>query len=65
MLVLVRGCLLGGEGSGLSTALRALCDALLTIPPRRDLNPGVESLNVSVATGTEPGLEPKCAEMHF
>lgn len=43
----------GGEGFGLSPQLRALCDVLLTIPPRRDLHPGVESLNVSVATGTD------------
>ncbi|KAL2094278.1 hypothetical protein ACEWY4_008997 [Coilia grayii] len=43
--------LIGGEGSGLSTDLRSRCDALLTIPPRRELHPGVESLNVSVATG--------------
>lgn len=44
--------LLGGEGDGLSSELRQLCDVLLTISPRRDLLPGVESLNVSVATGT-------------
>uniref|UniRef100_A0AAY4EC50 rRNA methyltransferase 1, mitochondrial n=1 Tax=Denticeps clupeoides TaxID=299321 RepID=A0AAY4EC50_9TELE len=44
--------LMGGEGSGLSRELRGLCEVLLTIPPRRDLHPGVESLNVSVATGT-------------
>lgn len=43
--------LLGGEGDGLSSELRQLCDVLLTIPPRGDLQPGVESLNVSVATG--------------
>nr|XP_055056893.1 rRNA methyltransferase 1, mitochondrial [Misgurnus anguillicaudatus] len=43
--------IMGGEGQGLSSDLRQLCDVLLTIPPRRDLQPGVESLNVSVATG--------------
>ncbi|CAB1352778.1 unnamed protein product [Coregonus sp. 'balchen'] len=43
--------LMGGEGEGLSRELRLQCEALLTIPPRRDLHPGVESLNVSVATG--------------
>ncbi|XP_056602295.1 rRNA methyltransferase 1, mitochondrial [Triplophysa dalaica] len=43
--------LMGGEGEGLSSELRQLCDVLLTISPRRDLQPGVESLNVSVATG--------------
>lgn len=41
----------GGEGDGLSPGLRQLCDILLTIPPHRHLHPGVESLNVSVATG--------------
>lgn len=43
--------LMGGEGNGLSPDLCQLCEALLTIPPRRQLAPGVESLNVSVATG--------------
>ncbi|XP_043095339.1 rRNA methyltransferase 1, mitochondrial [Puntigrus tetrazona] len=43
--------LMGGEGDGLSPELRQMCDVLLTIPPRRNLHPGVESLNVSVATG--------------
>uniref|UniRef100_A0A4W5N3G8 rRNA methyltransferase 1, mitochondrial n=1 Tax=Hucho hucho TaxID=62062 RepID=A0A4W5N3G8_9TELE len=43
--------LMGGEGEGLSRELRLQCEVLLTIPPRRDLHPGVESLNVSVATG--------------
>lgn len=41
----------GGEGGGLSPELRQLCDVLITIPPRRHIHPGVESLNVSVATG--------------
>ncbi|RXN17528.1 rRNA methyltransferase mitochondrial [Labeo rohita] len=43
--------LMGGEGDGLSPELRQMCDVLLTIFPRRNLHPGVESLNVSVATG--------------
>lgn len=43
--------LMGGEGGGLSPELRQLCDVLITIPPRRHIHPGVESLNVSVATG--------------
>nr|XP_015223365.1 PREDICTED: rRNA methyltransferase 1, mitochondrial [Lepisosteus oculatus] len=42
---------LGSEGDGLTPELRALCQAHLTIAPRRDLHPGVESLNVSVAAG--------------
>lgn len=42
---------LGGEGEGLSRELRLHCEVMLTIPSRRDLHPGVESLNVSVATG--------------
>eukprot|EP00063_Salmo_salar_P018733 XP_013993568.1 PREDICTED: rRNA methyltransferase 1, mitochondrial [Salmo salar] len=43
--------LMGGEGEGLSRELRLQCEVMLTIIPRRDLHPGVESLNVSVATG--------------
>ncbi|KAJ8276604.1 hypothetical protein COCON_G00083560 [Conger conger] len=43
--------LIGGEGAGLSPELRQLCHTLLTIAPRRELHPAVESLNVSVATG--------------
>uniref|UniRef100_A0A3Q3EYC7 rRNA methyltransferase 1, mitochondrial n=1 Tax=Labrus bergylta TaxID=56723 RepID=A0A3Q3EYC7_9LABR len=43
--------LMGGEGEGLSKDLLSLCHTLLTIPPGRDLFPGVESLNVSVAAG--------------
>lgn len=43
--------LLGGEGTGLSRGLLALCETLLTIPAGRQLYPGVDSLNVSVATG--------------
>ncbi|XP_059181080.1 rRNA methyltransferase 1, mitochondrial [Centropristis striata] len=43
--------LMGGEGEGLSQQLLSLCQTLLTIPPGRELSLGVESLNVSVATG--------------
>lgn len=43
--------LVGGEGEGLSRELRSLCQSLLTIPAGRELFPGIESLNVSVATG--------------
>ncbi|XP_071319289.1 rRNA methyltransferase 1, mitochondrial [Trachinotus anak] len=43
--------LIGGEGEGLSQELLSLCHTLLTIPAGRDLFPGIESLNVSVATG--------------
>ncbi|KAL1779092.1 rRNA methyltransferase 1, mitochondrial [Sigmodon hispidus] len=42
---------LGNEGSGLSPDVLASCQLLLTILPRRHLPPGLESLNVSVATG--------------
>lgn len=43
--------LLGGEGEGLSRELLSLCQTLLTIPAGRELFPGIESLNVSVAAG--------------
>ncbi|XP_053533063.1 rRNA methyltransferase 1, mitochondrial isoform X2 [Ictalurus punctatus] len=43
--------LMGGEGFGLSPELRELCDVFLTVPPRRELHPAVDSLNISVATG--------------
>ncbi|MCJ8748796.1 hypothetical protein PDJAM_G00169020 [Pangasius djambal] len=43
--------LMGGEGFGLSAELRELCEVFLTVPPRRELHPAVDSLNVSVATG--------------
>ncbi|XP_062298585.1 rRNA methyltransferase 1, mitochondrial [Scomber scombrus] len=42
--------LMGGEGEGLSQKLLSLCQTLLTIPAGRELYPGIESLNVSVAT---------------
>ncbi|KAK5851222.1 hypothetical protein PBY51_002032 [Eleginops maclovinus] len=43
--------LMGGEGEGLSKQMISLCQTLLTIPAGRDLFPGIESLNVSVASG--------------
>ncbi|KAJ3607991.1 hypothetical protein NHX12_025042 [Muraenolepis orangiensis] len=43
--------LMGGEGEGVSKELFSLCQTFLTIPPFRQLIPGIESLNVSVATG--------------
>ncbi|XP_069882832.1 rRNA methyltransferase 1, mitochondrial isoform X1 [Dipodomys merriami] len=42
---------LGNEGSGLSQEVLASCQLLLTILPGRPLPLGLESLNVSVATG--------------
>ncbi|KAF6095509.1 mitochondrial rRNA methyltransferase 1 [Phyllostomus discolor] len=42
---------LGNEGSGLSPEVQASCQLLLTILPGRQLPPGLESLNVSVAAG--------------
>lgn len=43
--------LMGGEGDGLSKELLSMCQTLLTIPAGRELVPGIESLNVSVAAG--------------
>lgn len=43
--------LIGSEGEGLSKELLSLCQTLLSIPAGRELFPGIESLNVSVATG--------------
>lgn len=43
--------LMGSEGDGLSQRLLSLCQTLLTVSPGRDLFPGIESLNVSVAAG--------------
>lgn len=43
--------LIGGEGEGLSQELQSHCQTLLTIPAGRQLFTGIESLNVSVATG--------------
>ncbi|XP_078278325.1 rRNA methyltransferase 1, mitochondrial isoform X1 [Rhinoraja longicauda] len=42
---------LGNEGFGLSDDVGSLCHTMLTIPAGRDLLPGIESLNVSVAAG--------------
>ncbi|XP_053131565.1 rRNA methyltransferase 1, mitochondrial-like isoform X2 [Hemicordylus capensis] len=43
--------LLGNEGVGLSPETRRWCQKMLTISPGRELPPGIESLNVSVAAG--------------
>lgn len=43
--------LMGGEGKGLSLELFQQCHLLLTIPSQKNLHPGVDSLNISVATG--------------
>ncbi|XP_020642612.3 rRNA methyltransferase 1, mitochondrial [Pogona vitticeps] len=43
--------MLGNEGSGLSPEIRSLCHRMLTIPPGRELEAGIECLNVSVAAG--------------
>ncbi|XP_069767628.1 rRNA methyltransferase 1, mitochondrial isoform X2 [Narcine bancroftii] len=40
---------LGNEGFGISDDVSSLCHTLLTVPAGRDLQPGIESLNVSVA----------------
>ncbi|XP_061326018.1 rRNA methyltransferase 1, mitochondrial [Pezoporus flaviventris] len=42
---------IGSEGDGLSLETQLLCHRMLAIPPGRALHPGIESLNVSVATG--------------
>ncbi|NXV83850.1 MRM1 methyltransferase, partial [Atlantisia rogersi] len=42
---------IGNEGDGLSLETQLLCHRMLSIPPGRVLHPGIESLNVSVATG--------------
>ncbi|KAL8189800.1 UNVERIFIED_CONTAM: Ribose methyltransferase [Gekko kuhli] len=42
---------LGNEGCGLSPETRRLCRRMLSIFPGRELQPGIESLNVSVAAG--------------
>lgn len=42
---------IGSEGDGLSLETQLLCHQMLVIPSGRALHPGIESLNVSVATG--------------
>ncbi|XP_062448791.1 rRNA methyltransferase 1, mitochondrial [Rhea pennata] len=42
---------IGSEGDGLSLETQHLCRRMLVVPPGRALCPGIESLNVSVATG--------------
>uniref|UniRef100_A0A8C0BF10 tRNA/rRNA methyltransferase SpoU type domain-containing protein n=1 Tax=Buteo japonicus TaxID=224669 RepID=A0A8C0BF10_9AVES len=54
---------IGSEGDGLSLETQLLCHRMLAIPPGRVLHPGIESLNVSVATGknsSERKGERKC-----
>ncbi|OXB64880.1 hypothetical protein ASZ78_009761, partial [Callipepla squamata] len=41
---------IGNEGDGLSLETQLLCQQMLVIPSGRALHPGIESLNVSVAT---------------
>ena len=41
----------GSEGFGLSDDIRDLCSEFISIPAGRQLHPGIDSLNVSVATG--------------
>ncbi|NWV40460.1 MRM1 methyltransferase, partial [Grantiella picta] len=42
---------IGSEGEGISLETQLQCHRMLAIPPGRALHPGIESLNVSVATG--------------
>lgn len=42
---------LGNEGSGVSQNILNLCDSLISIEPAQSLPNGIDSLNVSVATG--------------
>ncbi|NWV19677.1 MRM1 methyltransferase, partial [Origma solitaria] len=42
---------IGSEGEGISLETQLQCHRMLAIPPGRVLHPGIESLNVSVATG--------------
>ncbi|NWU88920.1 MRM1 methyltransferase, partial [Upupa epops] len=42
---------IGSEGEGISLETQLLCHRMLAIPPGRALHPGIESLNVSVASG--------------
>ncbi|CAH1800725.1 unnamed protein product [Owenia fusiformis] len=43
--------LLGNEGSGLSSDVQELCNYVVSIQPFKQFHPGLDSLNVSVATG--------------
>lgn len=48
--------LTGNEGSGLRSQSLQLCDTLVNISSRPDINTFVGSLNVSVATGNNKVL---------
>ena len=43
--------LLGNEGYGMRSKVEEKCSKLISIHPGRELHPGIDSLNVSVATG--------------
>ncbi|ELU02573.1 hypothetical protein CAPTEDRAFT_169258 [Capitella teleta] len=55
----------GNEGKGMDTELISLCDALLTISPRKALHQSLDSLNVSVAAGIvlHHLLNTKCTQL--
>lgn len=42
---------IGSEGFGLRKSIQGLCHTFVTVPPGRTLHLGIDSLNVSVATG--------------
>lgn len=50
-------CSAGNEASGLSPGTRSLCHKMLSIPPGIALHPGLDSLNVSVATGKPASVQ--------
>ncbi|GIX69481.1 rRNA methyltransferase 1, mitochondrial [Caerostris darwini] len=43
--------ILGNESRGVSPEVQKLCDFFISIPPKKDLHEGIDSLNVSVAAG--------------
>ncbi|XP_010213082.1 PREDICTED: rRNA methyltransferase 1, mitochondrial [Tinamus guttatus] len=57
---------IGNEGDGMSLETQRLCHRMLIVPPGRALCPGIESLNVSVATGillhSICSQRPKCSD---
>lgn len=46
---------LGNEELGLSDEFQSVCTSFVTVPPGRILDPGVDSLNAGIATGTSYG----------